>query len=530
MTGIPANTEAPALELKDEKADSAILPLTEMPSATDDVPSGPPHPLYKHSETLSGPELSGFEELIEDATAQLVADKEKLWRPHAKVSSRERLADLAIPSAEEIIRNALTVDLKGDWPTLDECILEDTLLSAVDELFFAKTDIPRELPFFAVLHYVSALLLQRGVEIQFDDDRILPDIWTIALASSGAGKTWTQNRLEKSLGAGLKLFPDADSSLAFVENLRDHNNGLWLKDEFAQFIWAMENDKNLTKAKGYLLQTYDHSDITWKTKATHAFAPKPAISIFGTTPFANLKDYLNRDLLLGGFVQRFSFVVASEDERLVGLYRVRGKSTPINDHWEKLVANPVHPVYYVDEAGIAAYEEAFKHIVQKARSIGIDKSFSRRISFRAFKYALVYHFITGKKDNLLHASDLAMGARICALHLRDLRKVLDDYEHKSGGASSAPVKTGAFTNPTSATSKPAPPTDLERVTDYLTKLRDSNGAPVTPSKIQGGIRPLRDDAPKTRALIEQAIANDATLAPFVKLPIPIAKNPPPATP
>ena len=104
---------------------------------------------------------------------------------------------------------------------------------------------------------------------------------------------------------------------------------------------------------------------------------------------------------------------------------------------------------------------------------------------------------------------------------------MDLFEPKSSAKGMG--KAAAFATTTGTTSATASD-KLQKVTDYLVKLRDNNSAPVTASKLQGGIRALRGDAAETRALIDKAIANDPTLAPFIKALSSTISSPDPVTP
>ena len=64
-----------------------------------------------------------------------------------------------------------------------------TLLEDIVAEFDKKSNIPLELPFFNFFHYLAALLLQKSVTLHVNDITIRPDIWTVLLAESGAGKT-----------------------------------------------------------------------------------------------------------------------------------------------------------------------------------------------------------------------------------------------------------------------------------------------------------------------------------------------------
>ena len=380
-------------------------------------------------QTKTFPTHTYSDEAIENYIVDTIAGNEGLWRAFAKPSSEAKFVAAAIDPTRSMVKAMLAVVASGKWPTLDECIPPGSLLDKVDQMFYQGTDIPRELPFFTVLHYVSAMLLQQDVVIEVEGRTTRPDFWTIALAPSGVGKTFTQNVIEEIFGAGVKQFPEAASAAKFVECLRDNNRSLWLRDEFAQYLRSVETQTHMAQVKDFLLRTYDNNDISHRTKEEEVVVESPALTIFGTTPLATIKNYLSAESLVDGFAQRFAFVVAERDNRRIKpIYQTKSHVPAIKAMWEENLATKFHKVYRVDDVGIAAYEEAFWLIVDRSGSESIDESFSRRIMWRSMKYALLYHVILGKTDDVLHAEDLVFAARLAALNLRDLRRLLDQYD------------------------------------------------------------------------------------------------------
>ena len=65
-------------------------------------------------------------------------------------------------------------------------------------MFLDETDIPLEVPFFALLHFVSGMLLSRRIKIQGSCIDAYPDLWTIVLAPSGSGKTLAHDVIAKA--------------------------------------------------------------------------------------------------------------------------------------------------------------------------------------------------------------------------------------------------------------------------------------------------------------------------------------------
>ena len=60
---------------------------------------------------------------------------------------------------------------------------------------------------------------------------------------------------------------------------------------------------------------------------------------------------------------------------------------------------------------------------------GITADFVRRVEFRFFKYALVYHWLLGKASKEIDREDVNWAVRLAMLHLSDLRQIMDTVEY-----------------------------------------------------------------------------------------------------
>lgn len=437
---------------------------------------------------------------------QVVADKfslhkhvdERLWE-HALEEQKAAYLQLVangVQNAEATIQAALAVVVDGDWPTLDDCIPEGSLLEVVDSVFLNNTDIPRALPFFAVLHYVSAYLLQRGILISFAEDTVRPDIWSVCLAESGSGKSFSQSNIAKALGSKVKNFPEPGSAAIFLENLKDHNRALWAKDEFAQFLKLLKEDKMLG-VKDYLLRAYDGSTISVTTKQSSITIEEPALTIFGSTVYESLKDNLDKESLVDGFAQRFAFIVADReaDRKLRGVYKVKRKLAGVAEKWNEIESCHLHARYHVSPVSEAAFEQSFQILISRSGSIGVPISFVRRVNFKAVKYALIYHVLLGKDTEYLDEEDFAYAARLCALNLRDVRKVLDLYDKPVDPVTGEPEN------------KP-----LKKLLNRLYKLQTEGLPPETARILQTYVKVKM---PELLALIDEAVEKDPSLAAYI---------------
>ena len=270
---------------------------------------------------------------------------ENFWRRYANHEGFRAFIKDKSETEQKLLAETFQLDLDVTCPTLDDCIPHESVLEAVDRYFWEYTDSPRELPFFYVLHHVLATLMQKGVEIHKGKQVILPDLWTIVVARSASGKTLAQKNLDMAMGSQVKLFSDAKSSLKFLTNLRDQRLGLYIRDEFAQFLRDVNKDASMQSVRDYLLRTYDNGTIEHATTADSVRVEKSAISILGFTPTKTLKMHLTREMLLDGFAQRFSYCVAEQDERpIMGDYNFDDLSDRIKPFWTKVTSVPVHAV------------------------------------------------------------------------------------------------------------------------------------------------------------------------------------------
>lgn len=411
------------------------------------------------------------------------------FKPHLRGAARSAINN----EAKQTIKAMLGVKLGGHWPTLQECVPPGSLLEQIMQAFEATTDIPLEIPVFATLHYLSALLLQKGVVIEFAGQHVRPDIWSVCLAESGAGKTYAQSMVKKSLDTDIRMFNDFASAAKFMEELRDNNKGLWSRDEFAQFLKQLEVQPHMSEAKDYLLRCYDGSPITRATKLETITVEDPALVIFGSTVFSTFRDNITQEMLLDGFAQRFAYIVAERNPERghVAIYRMPDKVEGIKREWHALGSGDFLPEYRVDKVSEKAFEEAFGVLLSRANSADVPLSYFRRILFRAVKYALIYHILLGKEGAVLDKEDFGYAARVCALNLRDLRKLLDQFQLSEFQV-------------------------LSDKAEAYVRRKQAAGEKTTPGKLVAGVRGV-GNANNARALLDFLLETKPELAASIEL-------------
>lgn len=462
---------------------------------------------------VQGVNQSGYDAVVRE----LLLPNDAFWRKHAHHEGFRAFIKDKSEAEQKLLAEAFQLDLDLSCPTLDDCIPRGSVLEAVDRYFWEYTDIPRELPFFFVMHHVLATLLQKGVQIHKGKQVILPDLWTMVVARSASGKTLSQKNLDLAMGSEVKLFSEAKTSLKFLTNLRDQRLGLYIRDEFAQFLKNVNKDSSMQDVRDYLLRTYDNSDIEHTTTADSVKVEKSCISILGFNATKTLKLHLTKEMLLDGFAQRFSYCVAEQDDRpIMGDYDFDKLAERIRPLWNKLTSMTVHPVYTVSSDARIVFNMVVRDIITKAREDDIDDSFSRRVAFTTYKYGLAYHILAGKDNDIIDPDDLINAAKLVALHLLDLRKILDMYEDNPRVRPASPASSTA--NTTSDPHATSPEIDkLAKVKSFLEKRKADKAAPITISNLQASIRALRGSASDTRAMAMQAVSEDPSLAPFVDM-------------
>lgn len=304
-----------------------------------------------------------------------------------------------------------------------------SLVETVVKEFRDKTDIPLELPFFTVLHWVAAYLLRNEIGVNVGSGQVVkPDLWTVLLASSGTGKTLTQKAVSKALGLGELEFKGngCASSAAFLEKLEKNNKGIWVRDEFGQFLKALGSQSHMEEIKDYLLRIHDNETIERETKKYTCTVEDSALTILGLTVWETFPRHVSAEDMVDGFAQRFSYIVAEKDPKrpMINYPIYQIDSASWRQKWDTLVGKIEFDEYRASEDAIEGYKTAFAMMY----SASVPESFYRRLLWRAHKYALVYHIMTGQGDRQeITAMDYGWAGRVLSLHVHDAMRLLEAH-------------------------------------------------------------------------------------------------------
>lgn len=312
-----------------------------------------------------------------------------------------------------------------------------SLLEVVVAEFVRETPVAAELPFMGALCLIAQLLCERGAALVMNDgQRIRPDLYTVLLAGSGEMKTFSLGKLLKAFELGgwqPNKMNDAGSTAGLQEELQKQQGApaIWMLEEFGQF-WKQTKTEVHQATPRILLMAYDHATISKQLKNSLVVIKDPCLSLLGVTVTDRIHEILTPEDWGSGLCQRIAFVFAPRDpdpERnpfsrkfaiLDGINLER-----IATAFRKANETPVHKEYRLSPDARSGICDAWVLMGKQ----GITQDFVRRIEFRIFKYALVYHWLLGKASNQIDREDVNWAFRLAMLHVADLRKILDDKEY-----------------------------------------------------------------------------------------------------
>lgn len=360
--------------------------------------------------------------------------------PQPSLSLLHCLADLT-SEGQETVQAFRSYNGSAKWDGL-KVVPPGSFLEEAVEIFRIGTDIPLELPLMAVLSHVSGYLNALGARYEISGSVYSPKLWTVVLAPSGSGKTFTTDRVESWLtdASGQPAVPallSASSAAQFVVNIAQVPQGLMVRDEFGQFLNQIQNQRHMEEIKDILLQAYSGGAITRMTKEAQHNIPDHAFSILGITVGETFGNQIGAESLVDGFAQRFNFIHADRDPtRLTQnfpIYFEDWDSPAIQSRFTRLRADWLAMLSRTEFEGatfrfcpeaVSLFKDRFRTLFDETE---IPPSFYRRAMFSAFSYATVFHAVAGKSGTVIEPSSMSLAVRMVALHLDNARRLLCNY-------------------------------------------------------------------------------------------------------
>lgn len=316
---------------------------------------------------------------------------------------------------------------EGLIETLYRCPPGSILEKAV-QLFWEYTDIPLNMVFWMTLTILGGYLAQQGVKIRLGTQEIEPNLWTLILAESGTGKTFSIKVLKRILEQDVYIHePSYQSKAALVADLAQNESArkaVVVIDEFGQVLKLIHERSDLKQG---LLLAYDGELEHTTKKEGQIVVTDVALSILAATVLSVFHRIATPEDLLDGLMQRFLLVEARMHERNF-------------QNWP----------YIIPEDVLISIKYASKQFVEKVRkcaelkvsqsAIEIWRKFYfkhwnpdleshyKRYLFAALKIAGIYYYLTdssGKEISLQH-----MGWALRALD--DSLEALYDFMSEKG--------------------------------------------------------------------------------------------------
>lgn len=356
------------------------------------------------------------------------------------VSLLDALPDLSNEGKENI---KAMMSYKGSpaWKGI-KVVPPGSFLEDVIELFRRETDIPLELPLMAAISHVSGFLNAKGVQYEMGGSLHAPRTWTVILAPSGSGKSFASSTVARWLSDadGKSAVPhllNASSAAKFVANIEDTPKGLWLRDEFGQFLSQIQNLQHMEEMKDILLRAYSGDAIERRTKETQIEVQDHALSILGITVGETFERQIGADSLVDGFAQRFNYLQAEADpDRPMSDFPIYFEDMDAQEiqipfqrmrkAWLNLIGRNDLPdaIFTFEPEALQLFKDSFRSLFSEA---GIPGSFFRRSMFSVFSYAVLFHVIAGKMGTRIEQDSVSLAIRMVALHLDHARRLLDGY-------------------------------------------------------------------------------------------------------
>ena len=335
------------------------------------------------------------------------------------------------PNAEQIVHSMLSFRNPNEIWRGVLAVPPGTFVEKIVAEFDKKSNIPLEIPFFTFFHFLASYLLYNNISLKIKNRIIIPDIWTVVLANSGSGKSFVAKEIKEGIPDLNNLVCDMSgfaSNAAFIESLADNNNKLYIRDEFSEMYKQIQHVGGpLAELKDTMLRLFNNEKIERKTKKEHILIEKAAIVFFGMTVEQQLSDILTAEDIINGFAQRFSFIIAEKDKKKKMIdYPIWDISTKEwSDGWSNMICNVKPNTQYI---ATSEGEKAFKAAFRLLCNEDLDESFYRRQLWKANKYALIYHILLEKGNEIeIGAHEYGWAARIVHLMVNDCLKLLKDH-------------------------------------------------------------------------------------------------------
>lgn len=352
--------------------------------------------------------------------------KSKKTKRESRSTNRDRLLSALLQSPDG--RSMLALGGKGELTTADAVAPPGSFLGRVVREFQDQTDLPPILAVASTLAIVGASLAEAQTTVVWHDDNTPTEIflWLIMLAGSGDGKTWTKEVISEALSLKPSTLNNPGSPQKMIDLLADASGRiLWMRDEYGQAIEEIKRGGPTAGLRDVMLQAYDHTRLSNSTRAHgDVVVDRPVLNVFGSSVLETWGSQVDANMLLDGFVQRHLFVVADSRPLEVPRYpreqMVAHLRAAAGDLAQRIAEGGT---YVISEAAAEAYKEMWHELVGSIKG-KLNRSYLRRITWSAVRYACIYHLLLGRPGRQIGATAMRWAWRMTMLHCHSTRLVL----------------------------------------------------------------------------------------------------------
>jgi hypothetical protein len=324
----------------------------------------------------------------------------------------------------------------------DSAVPTGSPVADILDAFRAETDLPLELPLHSFYFFLSAYLLEKSTRLKFNGQSVSPEVWTVVLAPSGAGKSYSLARI--ACGAPtLPTIQGIASGAKLIETMAENEAAgrvqAMLVDEFGQLLKGMENPAGpLADVKNYKLLAYDGVKMERNTKAASIVVNDSRMAFFGANVDETFYSILSPESMLDGMAQRYCYCIAERDPNRpfwdYPTYNNEALETVVKDAWARILAVPIHEAYSYAPEALAAYNHEFRtlgKLIEGGKQVNV--SFYRRLMQRTHKLALLMHVAMGDASPVVSKTAMVYAIRQTRLHIIDTARLIAMKSPKNTG-------------------------------------------------------------------------------------------------
>lgn len=354
-------------------------------------------------------------------------------RPKKQARDNVLSSLLALPAG----RAMLTLSCRAQLSPADAIAPPGTVLDEIVTRLNSDTDLPPMLGVASAMAAISAALVASGSTVKWpgETDGIELDLWLIALAPSGAGKTWVRAVVNEGIGISSPELPEPGSAPAMIHSLATcDGRAYWPRDEYGQLMRAIADGGPRGDLRDVLLRVYDHSELVHNTVSRgETRVEKPVVTIFGTSVDTTWADCIDAQMLADGLLARHLFIVAEARALRVPRYPKRAivssisaSSIGITDRLKG------RNVYEISPEAAAVYDGLWHELVGELNG-SLDSAYVRRITWTAAKYAVIYHLILGRDGHRVGVTAMRWAWRMVMSHCFSTKLVLSTADQTLAG-------------------------------------------------------------------------------------------------